>query len=63
MNIKGYRASKKLTQEDAAALIGKKRNSYLLKENGKRDFSLEEGMILSRAFGITIEEFYRATKE
>lgn len=63
MNIKGYRASKKLTQEDAAALIGKKRNSYLLKENGKRNFSLEEGMILSKALGITIEEFYRATKQ
>jgi DNA-binding XRE family transcriptional regulator len=63
MNIRGYRASLNLTQSKIAEKIGTSRNSYALKENKKRLFTLEEAVSLSNLFGITLEEFYRASKE
>lgn len=63
MNIRGYRASLNLTQRKIAEKIGTSRNSYALKENKKRLFTLEEAVSLSNLFGITLEEFYKASKE
>lgn len=40
--LKGARVEKGLTQEDMAERIGISTYSYLMKENGKRDFTLTE---------------------
>ena len=40
--LKGARVEKGLTQEDIAKMIGISTYSYLMKENGKRDFTLTE---------------------
>ena len=40
--LKGARVEKGLTQEDMAERIGISAYSYLMKENGKRDFTLTE---------------------
>ncbi len=40
--LKGARVEKGLTQEDMAEKIGISTYSYLMKENGKRDFTLTE---------------------
>ena len=40
--LKGARVEKGLTQEDMAKRIGISTYSYLMKENGKRDFTLTE---------------------
>ena len=40
--LKGARVEKGLTQEDMAKRIGISTYSYLMKENGKRDFTLSE---------------------
>jgi len=40
--LKGARVEKGLTQEDIAKRIGISTYSYLMKENGKRDFTLTE---------------------
>ncbi|HHW90712.1 MAG TPA: helix-turn-helix transcriptional regulator [Clostridiales bacterium] len=40
--LKGTRVEKGLTQEDMAEKIGISTYSYLMKENGKRDFTLTE---------------------
>ena len=40
--LKGTRVEKGLTQEDMAKRIGISTYSYLMKENGKRDFTLTE---------------------
>lgn len=40
--LKGARVEKGLTQEDMAERIGISTYSYLMKENGKREFTLTE---------------------
>jgi len=40
--LKGARVEKGLTQKDMAERIGISTYSYLMKENGKRDFTLTE---------------------
>ena len=62
MNLRGYRASKNLSQKDCGDAIGTTREGYRMKEIGKSKFSLEQAIILANLFGITIEEFYQATK-
>lgn len=62
MNLKGYRANKNLSQKDCGNAIGTTREGYRVKEAGKSKFSLEQAVILSNLFGITLEEFYKATK-
>lgn len=62
MNVKGYRVGANLKISDVADRLGICRESYRRKENRDRRFTLEEAVELAKMFGITIEEFYKATK-
>lgn len=61
MNLKGYRAGANITQDEAAKHINTCRETYRKKET-RGNFSLEQAVSLSKLFGITLEEFYEATK-
>lgn len=62
MNVKGYRVGANLKMEDVSDRLGICYESYRRKESGTRKFTLEEAVELAKIFGITIEEFYEATK-
>ena len=63
VTVKGLRANLDLSQADVAKVLGICREAYRKRENGTITFSLEEAVKLAKMFGITIEEFYTATKE
>lgn len=61
--LKGYRNMINETQEDWANLLGIRRETYNLKENGKVQFSDKEKMIIKNHVSkkipyITIEELF-----
>ena len=62
MNIKGYRVSANLSQSDVAKRLNMHRETYRRKENKERKFTLEEAVSLSKLFGISLQEFFEATK-
>lgn len=57
-NIKALRVARDLRQEDVAKILGISLNSYNNKENGRRDFSLQEANSLAELFGYSIEEIF-----
>lgn len=62
MNLKAYRINKNLKQSDCAKHINVSRETYRRKENKKIPFSLKQAVDLSDLLGITLEEFYEATR-
>lgn len=56
--LKGIRVEKGLTQEDMAKRIGISTYSYLMKENGKRDFTLTEMKKICEILGTELSEIF-----
>ncbi len=56
--LKGARVEKGLTQEDMAERIGISTYSYLMKENGKRDFTLTEMKKICEILDKELSEIY-----
>jgi len=56
--LKGARVEKGLTQEDMAERIGISTYSYLMKENGKRDFTLTEMKKICKILGKELSEIF-----
>lgn len=56
--LKGARVEKGLTQEDMAEKIGISTYSYLMKENGKRDFTLSEMKKICEILGKELSEIF-----
>lgn len=46
------------TQGDAAKIIGISHGGYCLKERGKTDFTIPEGWLLAKAYGMSLEELF-----
>ena len=56
--LKGARVEKGLTQEDMAKRIGISTYSYLMKENGKRDFTLTEMKKICKILNKELSEIF-----
>jgi len=61
--IRFERLKKRLKQEDVAKKIGKSQNYYSRMENGERDFSLKNLMILMDIFEIDPVYFFKEVKK
>jgi len=46
------------TQGDSAKIIGISHGGYCLKERGKTDFTIPEGWLLAKAYGMSLEELF-----
>mgnify|MGYP003392172070 CR=1 FL=1 len=57
-NIKEYRKSTKLTQDDLAKAVGVTRQTIISLENGKYDASLKLAHKLAVFFDTTIEDLF-----
>ncbi|MBJ8052962.1 helix-turn-helix domain-containing protein [Bacillus cereus] len=53
------RREQRMTQEAVAKVISITKQSYHLKECGKRDFSLTEAKILAKHFKTTIDTLFK----
>lgn len=58
MKVKEYRIIKGYTQEEFAKILGIKQASYSNKENGKRQFTIEEIKKLKKILGVAYEELF-----
>lgn len=60
MDVQVYvkRREKNLRQEDVAKAISIHKQSYYLKEKGKRDFTIPEGKRLAKFYGCTLDELF-----
>lgn len=60
MNIQLYviRRENRLRQKDVARKVGMCEKSYQLKESGKRQFTIEEGLRLARVFNCTLDDLF-----
>jgi len=56
------RRENKLKQEDVAKMIGIHKQSYHLKESGKRQFTIEEGLRLAKLFNCTLDDLFGGKK-
>ena len=56
--LKGARVEKGLTQEAMAERIGISTYSYLMKENGKRDFTLTEMKKICKILNKELSEIF-----
>lgn len=54
--IKNLRKENGLSQQEIANRLGISRISYIAIEQGKRELSLKEAEVLSRLFGVTLED-------
>jgi transcriptional regulator with XRE-family HTH domain len=61
--VRFERLKKRLKQEDVAKKIGKSQNYYSRMENGERDFSLKNLMILMDIFEIDPVYFFKEVKK
>lgn len=52
------RRENRLKQKDVAKRIGIHPQSYHLKESGKRQFTIEEGLKLARLFNCTLDDLF-----
>lgn len=57
MLLKQIREEKGYTQQQMADILGISRSAYTLKENGKRNFKINELLLLSKFFHKDINEF------
>lgn len=53
------RRERRMTQENTGKLINISKQSYHLKESGKRDFSLTEAKTLAKYFKKTIDDLFK----
>lgn len=60
--LKRFRATKLLTQEQVAKMLGYSRAHYALFENGTKEVTLRFLEALATAFGLTLEEAKQLTK-
>lgn len=59
-NLKGLRAKRGITQEQMAEVLEITSSTYNRKENGLREFTIEEAKKISEFFGESIEEIFFA---
>lgn len=52
------RKERRLTQKETAKRIGVCEKTYQLKENGKREFSINEARKLARIFNTSLDELF-----
>ncbi|MBT2579187.1 helix-turn-helix domain-containing protein [Bacillus sp. ISL-8] len=52
------RKENRMTQKDAGKLVNICQQTYYLKENGKRDFTLKEAKGLAKHFKTTVDELF-----
>ncbi|PEE35911.1 helix-turn-helix transcriptional regulator [Bacillus cereus] len=52
------RKEKRMTQEAAGKLVNMCKQTYYLKENRKRDFTLSEAKLLAKHFNTTVDELF-----
>lgn len=58
INLFIARKEKQLTQEEVAKIINVSKQSYYLKESGKRDFNLSEAKKLSCYFQMSLDDLF-----
>ncbi|MGA5662763.1 helix-turn-helix transcriptional regulator [Bacillus bombysepticus] len=52
------RRENRMTQETAGKLINITKQTYHLKESGKRDFTLTEAKLLAKHFKTTVDDLF-----
>ncbi|MED1381757.1 helix-turn-helix transcriptional regulator [Bacillus mycoides] len=52
------RKEERMTQEATGKLVNMCKQTYYLKENGKRDFTLKEAQKLAKYFKTTVDELF-----
>ena len=65
MNAQLYvkRREYKLKQKEVAEMLGIHKQSYYLKENGKREFTISEAKKLAKIFDCTLDELFGEENE
>ena len=58
-NLYIKRREKRLKQKDVAKKIGIHPQSYHLKETGKRQFTIQEGLMLAKVFDCTLNDLFQ----
>lgn len=58
INLFVRRRENRLSQEDMAKLLNVHRQSYHLKEAGKREFTLSEAQKIAKHFNTTVDELF-----
>ncbi len=56
--VRIYREKNGMTQEDMAKLLGLTKGAYALKEQGRRNFSIEEAKLIIRVFKKPFEVIF-----
>ena len=56
--IKEYRKQQKITQDDLAKVLGVTRQTIISIESGKYNASLQLAFVMSRFFGVQIEDLF-----
>lgn len=62
MTLKEYRVKNGYTQKEMANFLNIKQNSYSRKENGHRQFTIDELLALEKVFKISISELLQLIK-
>lgn len=62
MTLKEYRVKNGYTQKEMANFLNIKQNSYSRKENGRRQFTIDELLALEKVFKISISELLQLIK-
>lgn len=62
-NLKAYRETKGMTQQDLANQIGVRRETILHLENNRYNPSLEIALKISRVFGVSVEDLFRLREQ
>ena len=52
------RKERRMLQKDVGKVVNMHKNTYHLKESGKRDFTLKEAQKLARYFKTTVDELF-----
>lgn len=52
------RKERRMLQKDVGKLVNMHKNTYHLKESGKRDFTLKEAQKLAKYFKTTVDELF-----
>ena len=56
--VRGRRCELRITQEEAAKVLGMATKTYNFKENGKNDFTLEEAQKLIKLLDCKFEDIF-----
>ncbi|MEH7150054.1 transcriptional regulator [Bacillus thuringiensis] len=52
------RKERRMMQKDVGKVVNMHKNTYYLKESGKRDFTLKEAQKLAKYFKTTVDELF-----